>query len=321
MDAAAAGIREDALAANEAARRDADRTSLLLVVMVGCTLAATLLGARSIGMSLLRLDDQARHVVAGALDTPLVDERGPREIAAVARSLNDLVVALRVAERQAAALAEGQVDDDSMDEVMPGGLGASLERAVDRLSTSIAEGEELREKLAHEASHDALTGLANRAAALGALERAVARARRSGEAIAVLFADLDGFKAVNDTRGHGAGDEVLVEIGRRLQRSVRDGDLVARLGGDEFVVIAEPVQDDCEAVSLAERLIEVVGSPIPVGEEEASVGLSVGVALNTHPGLDADGLLNAADAALYTAKARGRGCVVLAGDAPSVTHA
>ncbi|MCZ7535278.1 MAG: sensor domain-containing diguanylate cyclase [Acidimicrobiia bacterium] len=321
MDTAVASIRTGAVAAHRSATTDAERTRKLLMVLIGCTLAMTILSARSIGLSLRRLDEQARNVSSGALGTPLVDERGPREIAAVARALNELVVALRVAERQAAALADGQIDDESMSEAMPGALGGSLERAVDRLSASITEREELRERLAHEASHDSLTGLPNRAAALGALERAVARARRSGETVAVLFADLDGFKVVNDTRGHGAGDAVLVEVGRRLQRSVRDGDLVARLGGDEFVVIAEPVQDDREAVALAERLVEAVGSPVGLGEVQATVGLSVGVAVNSHPGLNADGLLNAADAAMYAAKAGGRGRVVLAGESPSRARA
>ncbi len=316
MVAATDDMRTGAEAAQVSARAEAARMRYLLIVVAGATLVVVLAGARSIARSLRRLDQQAKQVSLGALDTPLVEERGPREVVAVARALNDLVVGLRVAERQAKALAEGDLTDPSLREVMPGGLGAALHSAVGHLSAAIFKREELQRRLAHEASHDALTGLANRSSALDTLERAVARARRSGGKVAVLFADLDGFKAVNDTHGHGVGDAVLVEVARRMRESVRDGDEVARFGGDEIVVVAEPVQDEYEAVALAERLISAVSAPMHVAGAITSVGLSVGVAVNDGAGCSAERLMRSADSAVYAAKVAGRGRAVLADGTP-----
>jgi predicted signal transduction protein with EAL and GGDEF domain len=126
------------------------------------------------------------------LDVPAVEERGPRELAVVARAFNEMVANLRAFEMQANALAAGDLDDPALETPLPGQLGVALQESVARLSHSIVEGQELRERLSREATHDALTGLPNRVAAVSALETALARSRRTGTSVGALFVDLDG---------------------------------------------------------------------------------------------------------------------------------
>ena len=160
--------------------------------------------------------------------------------------------------------------------------------------------------LVHIATHDPLTGLANRARFFDEVTRMASRAD-----IAVLYLDLDGFKAVNDGFGHGRGDDVLVEVGERLRATVRPGDLVARLGGDEFAV-AVAGSDSREAADLADRLAAAVSTPVlgrhPVGD----VGVSIGVCQG-RSGQTVDEVVNCADSALLAAKRQGPGSVVVTG--------
>jgi len=163
-------------------------------------------------------------------------------------------------------------------------------------------------ELAHEAAHDSLTGLANRAQALTLISGSLSRAQRSGAMVGLLFVDLDGFKAVNDTYGHRAGDEVLCAVALRMQEAIRNGDLVGRLGGDEFVVLLEPVVDEVSAVVVAERLVAEVARPVILSSgQQVSVGASVGVAISQDGQQDPDALLVEADIAAYRAKERGKG--------------
>ena len=180
-------------------------------------------------------------------------------------------------------------------------------RQVERMQ---AEREEARVALAHQATHDPLTTLPNRAQAMQVMRGALNRARRTGSVVGLLFIDLDGFKQVNDTLGHAAGDEVLVEAAARMQDGVRTGDLVARLGGDEFVVLLEPVEDEVDAVRVAERLVAALAEPIRLSTgREARIGASIGVAINSDAAVDPDRLLQEADHAVFRAKAGGRGRV------------
>jgi diguanylate cyclase (GGDEF)-like protein len=164
---------------------------------------------------------------------------------------------------------------------------------------------QLLDQLAHQAFHDNLTGLANRALLRDRLEHALARSRRSAATVAVLFCDLDGFKMINDTLGHDSGDLLLIEVGARFERSVRDGDTVARLGGDEFAVVLDETTPD-DAAIMAQRVLDALRDPFMVGGREIFVRASIGIADNRADALDADELLCRADIAMYAAKGRGR---------------
>jgi len=178
------------------------------------------------------------------------------------------------------------------------------------------------EQLRYIAEHDSLTGLPNRAALHARVERALVRARRSAECIALLFIDLDGFKAVNDRWGHGAGDAALKEVARRLKEAVRETDTVARLGGDEFVALLEGGVTQETPAAVGERILEVMLPPfhLATGHSDPSVprvvearlGASIGIAM--HPPLEShvDSLFKRADEAMYQAKRAGKGCLCFA---------
>jgi diguanylate cyclase (GGDEF)-like protein/PAS domain S-box-containing protein len=163
-----------------------------------------------------------------------------------------------------------------------------------------------QQKLEHQALHDPLTGLANRDLLMDRLAHALARSARTGVHLMVMFCDLDHFKDVNDNLGHETGDTVLVTVAERLRAAVRPGDTVARLGGDEFVVVAEGVSGADGQRALVERVQNVLDQPVRVDEREIRTGASIGVAV-AGPDADVRSLLREADAAMYRAKARGRG--------------
>jgi diguanylate cyclase (GGDEF)-like protein/PAS domain S-box-containing protein len=161
--------------------------------------------------------------------------------------------------------------------------------------------------IVHLARHDVLTGLANRVQFNEKLEEAGKRLRRGGAAITIMMLDLDRFKAVNDMFGHPAGDELLVEVGRRLKSTLREPDLLARLGGDEFAIIQEGGPNQHEgAIALALRISSAIAEPFDIGGFEVNVGTSIGIAMAPEHGTDPEGLLKSADLALYAAKAEGR---------------
>jgi diguanylate cyclase (GGDEF)-like protein/PAS domain S-box-containing protein len=157
------------------------------------------------------------------------------------------------------------------------------------------------------ARHDTLTGLFNRAVFTKELGEASKRHARDGGRFTIMMLDLDKFKAVNDTLGHPAGDQLLIEVARRLRASIRETDVLARLGGDEFAIIMESASDQQEpAMALALRIINAVGRPFDLDGQRAHVGASVGIAFAPGDGADAEDLLKKADLALYAAKLSGR---------------
>jgi len=158
--------------------------------------------------------------------------------------------------------------------------------------------------VAYEAAHDALTGLANRAQLLTHLTHAVDAGRAGGPPFAVLYLDLNGFKRVNDTLGHDAGDAVLVAVGQRLTRIARPSDTVARLGGDEFVVLLRELSGIGDAIAVAERICAALSRPVAVGDHQAPIGTSVGIAWGG--GQDVEEILRLGDEAMYRAKRRKR---------------
>src|SRR5271166_3340539 len=159
--------------------------------------------------------------------------------------------------------------------------------------------------LERQALHDPLTRLPNRLLLMDRARQALARVHRSNGAVAMLFVDLDRFKAVNDNLGHDIGDKLLVSISDRLAALMRDSDTVARLGGDEFVILAEDVDGESEALTLGERVLDALEDPIPVGSAELSMLASVGISVSRNPETDPEAMLREADLAMYRAKGAG----------------
>ena len=312
---ATASLDREATAVAASALRQERTTALLTVLAVAASIAAALLFGRSIVAPVRRLVDQATRVGRGELDVEPLALSGPPEVVRASAAFNDVVDNLVLLERKTHALAECDFEDPSLAEPLPGLLGASLQRSVRVLSGSIVERQELQHRLVHQANHDALTGLANRAALVATLRDAHStRLEESGRQVAVIFIDLDGFKRANDRFGHAVGDDVLRVVGTRMQDLVGERGLVARLGGDEFVVVLSSVRDWHVPVALARRLVAAVFEPIEVGDHWVRVGASAGVALSGSTGGRLSGpldLLRCADLAVYAAKQRSGGAVSL----------
>ncbi len=174
----------------------------------------------------------------------------------------------------------------------------------------VTERRTVAEELAHRSTHDALTGLPNRALLLDRLDHALGRLQRHPARVGLLFVDLDRFKIVNDKLGHEAGDHLLVAVAERLRGSVRPDDTVARLGGDEFVVLCEDLTNPLSAVQVAQRIVTAFTPPVRLGREAIAISASIGVASTADAGCDPDSLLRDADAAMYNAKREVRGPLV-----------
>jgi diguanylate cyclase (GGDEF)-like protein/PAS domain S-box-containing protein len=165
---------------------------------------------------------------------------------------------------------------------------------------------QLEEQLTRQALHDPLTDLPNRALYIDRLDHALARRRRHAKGIAVLFLDLDDFKNVNDSLGHGAGDNLITDVAARLLESIRPGDSAARLGGDEFAVLLEDV-DEGQAAGVATRILTQFERPFDLGDRSLLMGASIGIALSSDELATASDMLRAADTAMYAAKDAGKG--------------
>lgn len=187
-------------------------------------------------------------------------------------------------------------------------LGNDFNALLDELESWQTHLQSENETLAHQASHDSLTGLPNRAFFEGRLIRALRNANKLNERVAVLFLDSDRFKQINDTFGHAAGDAVLVAVANRVRAQLREEDLVARLGGDEFAVLLTPLNKTEDAERIADKIIASMDVPIPLpGHTQVLTTLSIGIAVYPDHGATPGALLNAADAAMYQAKRFSRG--------------
>ena len=226
---------------------------------------------------------------------------GEQDVAARAAGIEVGVAVPVLADREVVAVlemfnvAEGTDDKRvlSLVATVAGQLGTVIER------------KRAQERLAHQALHDPLTELPNRALFLDRLALALARLRRRKSSMAVLFGDVDRFKVVNDSLGHDAGDRLLVALSRRLRDVLRPGDTLARFGGDEFAVLCEDVPEG-DVAGIATRMMEALAEPFTTGGREVFVSMSVGIAMAEDPDQRAEALLRDADAAMYLAKDRGR---------------
>ncbi len=181
------------------------------------------------------------------------------------------------------------------------------------LFTDITQNRKNEERIRQLAYYDALTGLPNRRLLEDRLDHAIRHAHRKQQMLAVMFIDLDHFKDVNDVHGHAAGDQLLTEIARRVQSCLREDDTLARLGGDEFIVLLPELDSTEHATRVARRLIEANARPYPCGDALVRVGSSIGISLYPLDGQTTDTLMQAADQAMYRAKAAGRNQFRLAG--------
>jgi diguanylate cyclase (GGDEF)-like protein len=240
--------------------------------------------------------ESVRRLMPLAPDTPLV----------VLTGIDDEELALQAVQQGAQDyLVKGQLDAPS--------LRRTLRHARERKQAS--------NRLLHLTRHDPLTGVANRAALRERIETTLARAQRHDLAFAVMFIDLDRFKAINDTRGHDAGDFVLREISDRLREAVRTSDVVARLGGDEFAVFLDDIGSVWSPVEVAERILTSLERPIVLDGHDLVVTASIGVARFPETTGTVDDILKAADSAMYLAKGRGRNNVQVYGSVPDETRA
>jgi len=176
----------------------------------------------------------------------------------------------------------------------------------------VTERKLVEQKITHLAHHDYLTGLPNRVLFIEQLEHAITLARRSRYKVAVLFLDLDGFKQVNDTLGHDAGDLLLQEVAKRLKGVIRESDIVARIGGDEFTFVLNNIGEDVHAAWIAQKIIDVLSRPFDLKGQFCQIGGSIGVAIYPDSSGDFETLLRQADEAMYWAKQNGKNTFKLA---------
>ncbi|MBT7772043.1 MAG: GGDEF domain-containing protein [Rhodospirillales bacterium] len=162
------------------------------------------------------------------------------------------------------------------------------------------------------ATHDNLTGLPNRSLLIDRIEHAIAGANRNKGQAALMFIDLDGFKAVNDTLGHEAGDILLKDVAKCLTSTVRQTDTVARIGGDEFIILLASIPDEDMALSVAKKVLKSLAHPFEIKEYIANIGGSIGISFFPKHGEIADQLLKAADNAMYDVKKSGKNSIAIA---------
>jgi diguanylate cyclase (GGDEF)-like protein len=277
----------------------------VMLVALGGSLLLLALVLHSILRPLRRLVRQSRQVGDGDLALAPLKPTGPTDFRVVMRTFNEMVTTLRSYDAQVHRLALG---DTSIDPTLPGPLGDTLRQSVSHLATVTAKLHASEAAANQQARTDALTGLANRTAALEHLTKLAMNARHVDGHGAVVFLDLDGFKSVNDTQGHAEGDRILGEIGERLKAACPEH-VVARIGGDEFIVLVDEVSEIDQVTALARRLIEIVSAPCTGSSGQLfTITASAGVAMIAGQ-RDPLAYIARADSAVYHAKERGRGRV------------
>jgi diguanylate cyclase (GGDEF)-like protein len=294
-----------------AARQQATTTRAFLInialsmIAAAVAVATAALAARSITRPLKLLAASAGHITDGRFGLPVLAAQGPRELAETARAVNEMAATLTALETYVVTLADDP-GSPTLGQPLPGRTGQALQVTVDRLRDSITAADRQRLELHRLATHDGLTGLLNRTAALEAIARDMSRATRDPRCIAVLFIDLDGLKALNDNCGHRVGDAAIRLTADALQAVTRESDIVARLGGDEFLVSIDGVREPAEIETLAARIRQAVAERAVSAEgKHITLRCSIGIAV-ARPEDSVESLIHNADQALYLAKQRGR---------------
>lgn len=284
---------------------DVDRERLVRMLRRGPR-EITVEQAGSHAEALARIRDPEAHFDIVFLDFGLADGDGRDLLPAIRDEIDPDCPIIAVT---------GNADEKIAADSIKSGMTEYLTKrslSPERVAASVEEGmawrqyrHDLRrqeEELTHRALHDPLTDLPNRTLFSDRLGQACARARRSGDSFAVVMIDLDRFKEINDSFGHAAGDTVLVAIGNRLREHLREVDTIARLGGDEFAILLQHIDGEASAMAVAAKLTEMIGQPIVDGTRMLHVGASIGIALCPRLGFSPEGLLAAADEAMYEAK-------------------
>ena len=250
--------------------------------------------------ALERLECGAPDIIL--LDLNLPDSAGLRSVKEIRNASPDVPI----------VVLSGQDDEDFAIEILNHGVQDYLvkwegnARTILRAIRYAIERKRSDMRLNYLAHYDRLTGLSNRQYFHEQIEKAISRAQRCNHRVALLFLDLDNFKSVNDTLGHDAGDQVLVQTAQRLQKCIRAGDTIARLGGDEFAVLIEGMDSALDAESTGDKLLSALAEPLIVGGRPVTVTASIGIALFPNDNSDAETLLKSADIAMYQAKENGR---------------
>jgi len=302
------------LRAAQQQQRDAEadtlRSSLMIGgVCLGLLIIVGLASYRWIARPLHRASSSTRAIARGDLSAR-VQLAGPAELADLADDVNGMAEALINRSEELNAYLSKDLETRTR-ELERTNVDLSREvderkRAEEGLARALEAERELEEQLRHQAFHDPLTNLANRARLSERLEHALERAAHHGGGLAILFMDIDDFKSVNDSFGHPVGDRLLIEVAERVQRQLRPGDTAARLGGDEFAVLLEDIGIDGEVAAIAERIIGSLRPPLLLGDREVFVRASIGIAISAGEEA-ADELLRRADVAMYVAKGAGKG--------------
>jgi diguanylate cyclase (GGDEF)-like protein len=267
------------------------RSLILLGLVAGLAFTgALLLSELYVRRPVVGLVASARRVGAGDLDHPIHTPLNGGELAALARAFESMRHEVRTREiklREAAARYQTLFEQER------------------ELKTAKDKAEEL-------ATHDFLTGLPNRVLLLDRITQALVRAKRQHRIVALLSLDIDNFKKVNDTYGHGVGDRLLVEIAARTKGSLRESDTLTRLGGDEFLLLAPEIESATQVETIAAHILESIGHPFQLGEVTISITFSLGIALYPRDGMTPEVLIAASDRALYLAKKLGKNRFALA---------
>jgi diguanylate cyclase (GGDEF)-like protein len=282
--------------------------ALPVLAAVAAIIVSWLFG-RSISVPMHRLAEHANAIRDGELDLDPLRGPGPRDVTVAFEAFDDLVANLRLLEAKTQALADMDLESPVLAEPLPGRLGSTLQRSASVLSGSLGERDDLRRRLHQQATHDALTGLHNRAAAIETIDLSLSRSRRTDTGVAVLHLALDDFKRINDTHGLPVGDGLLQAMATRLRLTAPEAAQVARIGGDEFIILVEDVRDAGEVNVLARRLRDIVARPVGIAGIQLGTSASIGIAFSWEGTEEATQLLTCAHLAVDRAKARQRGSI------------